>query len=127
MPPPALGRAVPDRPTFNQFSANHLTPLTRPSKLTLIFKLTIRTCNKLADVIQDSGSLLRKAISRISTEYRLQFAWPQGHNSRADAQQQKDSSLPKKSLSMGAIKPSAQPAVHKKRNELDTKDGNTFR
>lgn len=73
-------------------------------------------------VKQDSGGLLRKAISRISTEYRLQFAWPQGHHSRADSQQ--DSSLPKKSLSMGAIKPSSQASVHKKRNELDTKDGN---
>ncbi|KAJ8980720.1 hypothetical protein NQ317_019215 [Molorchus minor] len=60
------------------------------------------------------GGLIRKAISKISTEYRLQFAWPQGHTSRRD---QVDST-PRKSQSMGALKAKAQAAnamVHKKR------------
>ena len=64
--------------------------------------------------------LLRKAISKISTEYRLQFAWPQGHTSRRDAA---DSSAPRKSQSMGALKPATNAMVHKKRIDLENKDG----
>ncbi|XP_063929152.1 nuclear protein MDM1 isoform X1 [Zophobas morio] len=63
--------------------------------------------------------LLRKAISKISTEYRLQFAWPQGHTSRRDAA---DSSAPRKSQSMGALKPATNAMVHKKRIDLENKD-----
>ncbi|XP_014250553.1 nuclear protein MDM1 isoform X3 [Cimex lectularius] len=55
---------------------------------------------------------LKNAISRISTEYRLQFAWPRSGKSKEDDK----NNLPRKSLSMGAIKPQAQIApVHKKR------------
>ncbi|XP_044256854.1 uncharacterized protein LOC123006441 isoform X2 [Tribolium madens] len=63
--------------------------------------------------------LLRKAISKISTEYRLQFAWPHGHTSRKDAV---DSSAPRKSQSMGALKPTTNAMVHKKRIDLENKD-----
>ncbi|KAK5639063.1 hypothetical protein RI129_011555 [Pyrocoelia pectoralis] len=62
--------------------------------------------------------LLRKAISKLSTEYRLQFAWPHGHISRRD----KVESTPRKSLSMGAIKPTANAMVHRKRIDLENKD-----
>uniref|UniRef100_A0A1Y1LRM8 Nuclear protein MDM1 n=1 Tax=Photinus pyralis TaxID=7054 RepID=A0A1Y1LRM8_PHOPY len=62
--------------------------------------------------------LLRKAISKLSTEYRLQFAWPHGHISRRD----KVDSTPRKSLSMGAIKPTANAMVHRKRIDLENKD-----
>lgn len=63
--------------------------------------------------------LLRKAISKLSTEYRLQFAWPHGHISRRD---KVDASTPRKSLSMGAIKPAANAMVHRKRIDLENKD-----
>ncbi|KAF5272838.1 hypothetical protein FQR65_LT00434 [Abscondita terminalis] len=63
--------------------------------------------------------LLRKAISKLSTEYRLQFAWPHGHVSRRD---KVDASTPRKSLSMGAIKPAANAMVHRKRIDLENKD-----
>ncbi|KAJ8950392.1 hypothetical protein NQ314_007932 [Rhamnusium bicolor] len=66
------------------------------------------------------GGLIRKAISKISTEYRLQFAWPQGHTSRRDA----TDSAPRKSQSMGALKAKAQAnaMVHKKRIDLENRD-----
>ncbi|KAF2899152.1 hypothetical protein ILUMI_07023 [Ignelater luminosus] len=67
---------------------------------------------------RDTG-LLRKAISKLSTEYRLQFAWPHGHISRRD---KVDSPTPRKSLSMGAIKPAANAMVHRKRIDLENKD-----
>ncbi|XP_049826735.1 uncharacterized protein LOC109608782 isoform X2 [Aethina tumida] len=67
---------------------------------------------------KDTG-LFRKAIEKISTEYRLQFAWPQSHISRRDA----TDSAPKKSQSMGALKANANAAmVHKKRMDLENKD-----
>lgn len=70
---------------------------------------------------KDTG-LFRKAIEKISTEYRLQFAWPQSHISRRDA----TDSAPKKSQSMGALKANANAAmVHKKRMDLENKDGKT--
>lgn len=76
-------------------------------------------------ITQDRESgLLRKAISKISTEYRLQFAWPQGHTSRRDAT---DASAPRKSQSMGAIKPAANAIIHKKRNDIENKDGTSKR
>uniref|UniRef100_A0A0K8T3G9 Nuclear protein MDM1 n=1 Tax=Lygus hesperus TaxID=30085 RepID=A0A0K8T3G9_LYGHE len=59
------------------------------------------------------SSGLKDAISRISTEYRLQFAWPK---SNKHAEDEGNSSVPRKSLSMGAIKPTSNIApVHKKR------------
>lgn len=66
------------------------------------------------------GSLIRKAISKLSTEYRLQFAWPQGHTSRRDAAE-----TPRKSQSMGALKAKAQAnaMVHRKRIDMENKDG----
>lgn len=66
---------------------------------------------------RDQG-LLQKAISKISTEYRLQFAWPQGHTSRRDA----SDSTPRKSQSMNALKPQAN-AIIKKRTDFENKDG----
>ncbi|XP_073995682.1 uncharacterized protein isoform X25 [Rhodnius prolixus] len=80
---------------------------------------------------------LKSAISRISTEYRLQFAWPRGTKSNKD-EDKTASNLPRKSLSMGAIRPNTgnttnnhaggnmqEPApVHKKRLALaDKTDG----
>ncbi|XP_066997172.1 proteoglycan 4 isoform X3 [Anabrus simplex] len=72
---------------------------------------------------------LSNAISRISTEYRLQFAWPRGsRGSRAtrgrttrteDMKAGGAGGPPRKSLSMGAIRPTGNvgPApVHKKRS-----------
>ncbi|CAG9855096.1 unnamed protein product [Phyllotreta striolata] len=66
------------------------------------------------------GSLLRNAISKLSTEYRLQFAWPQGHQSRREAA----GSTPRKSHSMGALKARSQAnaMVHKNRVILENKD-----
>ncbi|PNF19387.1 hypothetical protein B7P43_G03610 [Cryptotermes secundus] len=57
---------------------------------------------------------LSNAIARISTEYRLQFAWPRAGRglSTQDAKITTGSVLPRKSLSMGAIQPVP---VHKKR------------
>ncbi|KAJ8918741.1 hypothetical protein NQ315_015061 [Exocentrus adspersus] len=67
------------------------------------------------------GGLIQKAISKISTEYRLQFAWPQqGHTSRRDAA----GSAPRKSQSMGALKAKVQAnaMVHKKRTDTENRD-----
>lgn len=75
--------------------------------------------------LPSEGGGLKQAISRISTEYRLQFAWPRGKRTT----EEESSGPPRKSLSMGAIKPNQnqqqsqigqqiqnQPApVHKKR------------
>lgn len=89
--------------------------------------------NLVADKVQEVTSTvptsqLSKAISRISTEYRLQFAWPrrpQLTNGDAGAPIiSTGASLgaggpPRKSLSMGALKqgivPSGPAPVHKKR------------
>ncbi|KAK9889227.1 hypothetical protein WA026_004504 [Henosepilachna vigintioctopunctata] len=62
-------------------------------------------------------SLLKKAISKISTEYRFQFAWPQGHLSRRDAAGY-SSDTPRKSKSLGALKPSANAIIHRKRIDI---------
>ncbi|XP_036140916.1 uncharacterized protein LOC105834274 isoform X2 [Monomorium pharaonis] len=72
-------------------------------------------------------SQLSKAISRISTEYRLQFAWPR-RSQLANGDNQAPApagvpadmvGLPRKSLSMGALKQGMVPTglvpVHKKR------------
>lgn len=84
---------------------------------------------------------LSKAISRISTEYRLQFAWPRqavqlsngGDNVAVTAiTAAAGSGPPRKSLSMGALKQGIAPGgpapVHKKRTvDLDHKRDGTKR
>ena len=60
------------------------------------------------------GGPLSNVVNRISTEYRLQFAWPRAGGG-SSAQILKTASAagpPRKSLSMGAIRPVP---VHKKR------------
>ncbi|XP_076262593.1 uncharacterized protein LOC143197763 isoform X2 [Rhynchophorus ferrugineus] len=64
------------------------------------------------------NGLLRKAISKISTEYRRQFAWPPGHTSRKD----EVDGAPRKSQSMGALKANANAMVHKKRMDNENRD-----
>uniref|UniRef100_A0AAR5P137 Nuclear protein MDM1 n=2 Tax=Dendroctonus ponderosae TaxID=77166 RepID=A0AAR5P137_DENPD len=64
------------------------------------------------------NGLLRKAISKISTEYRRQFAWPPAHISRRD----EVDGAPRKSQSMGALKANANAMVHKKRIDVENKD-----
>jgi hypothetical protein len=60
------------------------------------------------------GGPLSNAVNRISTEYRLQFAWPGARVGRStqDVKTASAAGLPRKSLSMGAIRPVP---VHKKR------------
>ncbi|XP_075219315.1 uncharacterized protein LOC142323486 isoform X2 [Lycorma delicatula] len=80
-----------------------------------------------------AAGVFKSAVSRISTEYRLQFAWPRGggggdagHTSAAaaDEPELEGSGPPRKSLSMGAIKPANQPApTHKKRIVGDNRAG----
>nr|CAD7195377.1 unnamed protein product [Timema douglasi] len=62
---------------------------------------------------------ISNAITRINTEYRLQFAWPKGDQGRPprgeDVQDGGASGPPRKSLSMGALRPSGTLVpVHKK-------------
>lgn len=85
-------------------------------------------------------SQLSKAISRISTEYRLQFAWPkrpQLTNGETQASvpaagvSAGTTGPPRKSLSMGALKqgmvPTGPAPVHKKRlGDLDHKRDGTY-
>ncbi|CAH1121841.1 unnamed protein product [Ceutorhynchus assimilis] len=66
------------------------------------------------------NGLLRKAISKISTEYRRQFAWPPSHSSRRD--EVDAAGAPRKSQSMGALKANANAMVHKKRIDAEHKD-----
>lgn len=86
--------------------------------------------------VQPTGGVLKNAISRISTEYRLQFAWPRGSREVANNTEEDKpvggSGPPRKSLSMGAIKPAGYimssnnglAAVHKKRiTDADRRDG----
>lgn len=85
--------------------------------------------------VPPSGGALKNAISRISTEYRLQFAWPKGSKNQGEDKGSAGAGgvgLPRKSLSMGAIKPTgsimplntAIAAVHKKRiTDADRKFG----
>ncbi|XP_050313499.1 nuclear protein MDM1 isoform X9 [Anthonomus grandis grandis] len=63
------------------------------------------------------NGLLRKAISKISTEYRRQFAWPPGYSSKDEID-----GAPRKSQSMGALKANANAMVHKKRIDVHNKD-----
>jgi len=90
-----------------------------------------KACTVLQEVSATSTlppSQLSKAISRISTEYRLQFAWPKKQQ-LANGESQAPipaagapagtTGPPRKSLSMGALKqgmaPSGPAPVHKKR------------
>lgn len=61
-----------------------------------------------------SGGPLSNVVNRISTEYRLQFAWPRsgGGSSTRIVKNASAAGPPRKSLSMGAIRPVP---VHKKR------------
>jgi hypothetical protein len=59
----------------------------------------------------ESSGLFKKTISKLSTEYRLQFVW-------------KTIDTPRKSLSMGAIKSTHLPTIHKKRT-TNEKEGAT--
>ncbi|XP_037925188.1 serine/arginine repetitive matrix protein 2 isoform X2 [Hermetia illucens] len=65
----------------------------------------------------ESSGLFKKTITKLSTEYRLQFVWPHVRKAiKGDSNNAQDT--PRKSLSMGAIKSSqtnAMPTVHKKR------------
>ncbi|XP_066158667.1 micronuclear linker histone polyprotein isoform X2 [Euwallacea fornicatus] len=75
----------------------------------------------MENMVKDKGhenGLLRKAISKISTEYRRQFAWPPGHVSRRDELD----GTPRKSQSMGALKANANALIHKKRMDVENKD-----
>ncbi|CAH2006240.1 unnamed protein product [Acanthoscelides obtectus] len=74
----------------------------------------------ITDNMGKDGSLIRKAISKFSTEYRLQFAWPQGHIARRDAA----GSTPRKSQSMGALKArmQANAVINKKRIDVENRD-----
>lgn len=95
-------------------------------------------CSFYCSLLQagESNGLFKKTITKLSTEYRLQFVWPnvrkskvgQKSNVAADAVDQ-----PKKSLSMGAIIKAQQaqqqqtmmPTVHKKRT-TNQKEGATI-
>ncbi|KAL3290190.1 hypothetical protein HHI36_023549 [Cryptolaemus montrouzieri] len=80
--------------------------------------LTSNKDNKAEPRLRDrDSSLLKKAISKISTEYRFQFAWPQGHISRRDAAGCATDS-PRKSKSLGALKSSANAIIHRKRIDI---------
>lgn len=76
----------------------------------------------------ESSGLFRKTISKLRTEYQIQFIWPYTRKDRKRSDDDVDA--PKKSLSMGAIKSQAQsyliPAVHKKRSTHE-KEGVTTR
>lgn len=81
------------------------------------------------------ASQLSKAISRISTEYRLQFAWPKRaqltNGEVLHVTAAAGNILPRKSLSMGALKQgtfiscTGPVPVHKKRaGDIHRRDGN---
>lgn len=66
------------------------------------------------------ASQLSKAISRISTEYRLQFAWPRRQQAQLTNGEVNADDAPRKSVNMGALRQgsivsSAPAPVHKKR------------
>lgn len=74
----------------------------------------------------ESNGLFRKTISKLSTEYRIQFIWPHTRKERKRIGDD-EIDIPKKSLSMGAIRAAqsnAMPTVHKKRT-VDEKEGAT--
>ncbi|XP_063219223.1 uncharacterized protein LOC134529251 isoform X3 [Bacillus rossius redtenbacheri] len=67
---------------------------------------------------EDMINPIASVISRISTEYQLQFAWPRGDQGKTKTDNYQDSTPPRKSVSMGAIRPTGNPnlvPVHKKR------------
>ncbi|XP_039298526.1 nuclear protein MDM1 isoform X5 [Nilaparvata lugens] len=79
-----------------------------------------------------TAGVFKSAVNRISTEYRLQFAWPRGGggggggvatDDQMDGEGGGAAGPPRKSLSMGAIKPTGGHIVptHKKRPLEDTK------
>lgn len=102
---------------------------------TYICSLTTCCVGQMITSVPPSGGALKNAISRISTEYRLQFAWPKGSKNQGEDKGSAGAGgvgPPRKSLSMGAIKPTgsimplntAIAAVHKKRiTDADRKFG----
>lgn len=76
----------------------------------------------------ESSGLFKKTISKLSTEYRLQFVWPSVRKAiKITSDDVCDP--PRKSLSMGAIKPTthqqnAIATIHKKRT-TNEKEGAT--
>ncbi|RZF33671.1 hypothetical protein LSTR_LSTR007049 [Laodelphax striatellus] len=76
-----------------------------------------------------TAGVFKSAVNRISTEYRLQFAWPRGGGGGGGPSEDHmdgeggTAGPPRKSLSMGAIKPAGGHIVptHKKRPVEDTK------
>ncbi|XP_058466989.1 uncharacterized protein LOC131439702 isoform X9 [Malaya genurostris] len=82
--------------------------------------------SKAQEQAGESSGLFRKTISKLSTEYRLQFVWPHVRRALKVVPDGVDSVIepPRKSLSMGAIKAAQAaataanqtvPTVHKKR------------
>jgi hypothetical protein len=86
---------------------------------------------------ESSEGILRKTISKLSTEYRLQFVWPNvrksGYNAAGYSGSNTDNQMlldpPKKSQSMGALKSAHQintlAGIHKKRTTNEEKEGAT--
>lgn len=73
----------------------------------------------------ESSGLFKKTISKLSTEYRIQFIWPYSRINNTKGTDDVD--FPRKSISMGVIRTSsAMPTVHQKRTVAD-KEGATLR
>lgn len=82
---------------------------------------------------ESSEGIFRKTISKLSTEYRLQFGWPNmrksGYSGSSNADNQNLIDAPKKSQSMGALKSAQQTntlaGIHRKRATNEHKEGAT--
>lgn len=82
---------------------------------------------------ESSEGILRKTISKLSTEYRFQFVWPNVRKSGYSGSSNTDNQMlldpPKKSQSMGALKSAHQintlAGIHKKRTTNEQKEGAT--
>lgn len=79
----------------------------------------------------ESSGIFKKTISKLSTEYRIQFVWPNVRRAITGSSNKNDENHvlepPRKSLSMGAIKssqPNTLPGIHKKRT-TNEKEGAT--
>ncbi|CRL06324.1 CLUMA_CG019110, isoform B [Clunio marinus] len=77
----------------------------------------------------ESSGIFRKTISKLSTEYRLQFVWPSVRKVTGPSNKDKDNQIllepPKKSQSMGALKSSQTntlAGIHKKRTTNEEKE-----
>ena len=75
----------------------------------------------------ESSGLFKKTISKLSTEYRIQFIWPQTRKDQTKRPEDAVDFSNKKSKSMGALRAAhtnVVPAVHKKRTTIE-KEGAT--